>query len=258
MKFLGMGPLELVILILIIVIVAVVVSVLRKNGKIGAGAVPSTQARFCPKCGAELPGNATFCTKCGHQLPASAVQQAATPQKAPTNAFNPASIASRVCAVITLIAMFMPWLEIPGMQSLKNYASMFNIKISSDYAYPMYDMRDVTDVLDALSSSNAYTGIQMLFLGLWLVALVLVVIGLIRSFVGRKSTGSLLIGGIFAALVAILWFAAITFLDGEYARQLAQLIGNRVQFFVIPAAVWVTFVAGLASGILGAIGKNKA
>jgi len=230
----------------------------------------TTKARFCPKCGAGLPGNATFCTKCGHQLPANTVQQAASPRpestvqqaavsrKASTNAFNPASIASRVCAVITLIAMFMPWLEIPGMQSLKNYASMVNIRISSDYAYPMYNMRDVTNVLDTLSGSNAYTGIQMLFLGLWLVALVLVVIGLIRSFVGRKSTGSLLIGGIFAALVAILWFAAITFLDGEYARQLAQLIGNRVQFFVIPAAVWVTFVAGLASGILGAIGKNKA
>ncbi len=257
MKIGGFGLVEIIVLVVVIGAVVAAV-VLRRNGKAGIGAAPAAQTRFCPKCGAELPGAATFCAKCGNQLPASAVQQAAASQAVSSNPFNPVSIVGRVCAVITVVAMFMPWLEVPAMKSLGSYASMIGVNMSGDYAYPMYNMGDVTKTLDMISNSNAFTGIQMAFLAFWAIALVLVLVGLVRSFVGRKSSGSLLVGGIVAALVAILWFAAIMYLDGEFSRQVAQLIGSRVQFFAIPAAVWVTLVAGLASGILGAIGKNKA
>ena len=226
---------------------------------------------FCPKCGNQLPDEATFCNKCGNQLqskrpeaqataPASAKASVAIP-KAPSvsmGGFTPVGILARIAAVVAIVAMFMPWLEIPGMQSIAKNVAYLGINMSGDYAYPMYDMSEVTKTLDTLSSSSAYTAIQMAFFALWVVALVLLVIGLVRSFIGNKSTGALLPGGIVAAIVAIAWFGAISYLDADYARQLAQLIGNRVQFFVIPGAVWVTFVAGLASGILGVMGKQKA
>ena len=214
---------------------------------------------FCPNCGNQLPDGAAFCAKCGNQLRTNATPiNTASASVGKKSSFTPLGILARICAVVAGIAMFMPWLEIPGMQSLGQYASLVGIKVNSDFAYPMYDMSDVTKTLDTLSSSSAYTTIQMLFFALWIVALVLLVVGLVRSFTGNKSSGALVPGGIVAALVSILWFAAITFLDGEYARQLAQYIGNRAQFFVIPAAVWVTFATGLASAILGAVGKNKA
>lgn len=226
---------------------------------------------FCPKCGAQLPDTATFCGKCGNELPAKAVGQAkaakqpapvqaaraAKPPAARTGGFTPLGIVGRICSVIALIAMFMPWLDVPGMRTLGNYASYLGVKVSGDFTYPMYNMGDVTKTLDTLASSNSFTGIQMLFLVLWVVAIVLLVIGLIRSFAGNKSTGMLLAGGIVAALVAILWFAAVTYLDSEFARQLAQLIGARVTFFAIPNAVWVTFVMGLLGGILGFMGRAK-
>lgn len=229
---------------------------------------------FCPKCGTKLPETAVFCTKCGHSLPKranietagsgpaiaqvlSTAQESTTAQTSTFKSFNLIGIASRACAVIAIVGMLLPWLEVPGLQSLKGYASMVGINVSSSFSYHMFNMGEVTKTLDFLSNSNAFSAIQMGFLIFWGIALILLVIGLVHSAIGNKSTSSLLFGGFAAALVAFIWFAAVMYLDGEYSRQVAQLIGSKVQFFSVPPAVGVTFFAGLAAGILGMVGKKK-
>ena len=217
----------------------------------------ATKARFCTKCGTKLPVNAAFCTRCGNKLPASAVQYAAVPQKARSGRLNPASIASRVCAAVAIIAMFMPWLEFSGMGAIGDYSSMLGISIPSGGSYSMLGMGSAARELDSLTGSDAFSGIHLVCLALWTIALVLVIIGLIRSFVGRKPNKSMLVGGIVAALVAIVWAAAVMFVDGEISRQVVQFIGG-VHFFAVPAAVPMTAVMSIASGVLSVAGNKRA
>lgn len=164
-------------------------------------------------------------------------------------------IISRIAGVGALACMFLPWLEIPAMAQLAPYASYLHLNVSTQSAYPMYGMGDVTKVLDMLSSSSAYSSLQTCFFVLWAAALVLLVVGLVRSFTGKKSARALIPGAIMATLVALFWFASISFIDGEYARQMAQLVGYRMQFFAIPPAVIGTILTGLACTVFAIADK---
>ena len=187
---------------------------------------------------------------------ATATRSAVKTARSSAGSFTATGILSRVAGVGALACMFLPWLEIPAMRTLGQYASYLNIRVSAETSYPMYDMDNVTRTLDLLSSSNAYSGLQSIFFFFWIVALALLVIGLILSFTGKKSSRALIPGAIVLAIVAFLWFASISALDAEYARQLAQLIGNRVQFFVIPPAVGGAILTSVACTILAIADKR--
>ena len=175
----------------------------------------------------------------------------------PLVGFTPLGIVARVAAALTAILMFLPWLEVPALQTLGEYAALLGIDLPTDFAYSMPQMDSVSRVLDMLTSSNAYSSFQTAFFALWLVALLAIGAGMVLSFIGKRSSAVLVPGGALAALVAILWFAAITYLDGEYSRQLAQLVGFQLEFFSVTPAVWAAVVTGAATSILGVLGKQR-
>lgn len=142
------------------------------------------------------------------------------------------------------------------MRTLAEYASLLGIDLPDEYAYSMPQMGSVSRMLDMLTSSDAYGTFQTVFFGLWLVALLAIGAGLVVSLTGKRSSTALVFGGALAALVAIMWFAAITYLNGEYSRQLAQFIGFKVEFFAVTPAVWATIITGAATSLLGVLGKR--
>ena len=248
-------------------------------------------AKFCPKCGSQYEdaqGQATAFQQGSAPNPAQAFQQQPQPGGASGAApkkqlpFTPVSIIARVVAAIALVVMFLPWLEVPSLQYLAGVASSINIKVNDDFKYPMYETGEVAKALDQLyalgssSSSSKYTSgskysttkssskggpfglVNGVFFALWVIAILVTVAGLVFSFVGRRSTGVLIAAGILIALVALLWFAAISYLDGEFARQLARLLGSRPHIFVIPPAVPITIVLGILTAVLGGVGKSMA
>jgi len=209
---------------------------------------------FCPKCGVSLPENTSFCSKCGHKL----TNQVSKPVMARGTAervrsFTPMGLVARAASIATIIFMMMPWLEVPAMRTLGQFATNIGVRVSSNSSFPMYNMGDLTKLLDFLSRSNAFSAIQIGFFFLWLVALLLVIAGLIRSFVGGRATGLLAAGGFVAAIVAVTWFAAIMFFDSAQSAQFAQVIGGTSQLFVVPLAVWGTAIAGIASAVCSRI-----
>ena len=211
---------------------------------------------FCPKCGASQPESAMFCAKCGHQFTnrPPAVAKSATVKgrhdvAKKTGSFTPVGVIARVASAATAAFMLMPWVEVPALKSLGQLAGGFGISLPTDDSFPMYDMGGLTDVLDFITQSSAFGAIQKGFFAFWVLALLIIAIGLVRSFFGEKPMGMLAIGGIAAAFVAVVWFAAIMYLDGAQSAQFAQLIGGSAQMFVVPFAVWGTVIAGITSTV---------
>ena len=249
MRIMGLGIPE--IIILLVIIAAIVGYVMRRGGNAG---VSAPAKRFCPQCGNELAGTAAFCNRCGAQLPPVAVA-APTAATAPAS-FTPLGIGARVAAVVTVICMFLPWLGMPAIRTLGEYGSYFGLDTAGSYTYPMYDVSDIASALDFLSQSDVFTGIHALFMFGWLAALVLLGVALVMSLVGKRSTVMMLPAGAVAALVAIAWFSAVTYMDGEFSSQLAQFIGYHIEFFTVPPAVAVTAIAGIATAVLGIVARK--
>ena len=214
---------------------------------------------FCTNCGSRHPESAVYCNKCGHRLsnrPSAAARTANTVKRDERygrvrkgGSLTTTGVIARVAAALTVVFMLMPWLEVPAIKSLGQLAGNFGINLPSDDAFPMYDMGSVTGFLDLISRSNVFGAIQKGFLVLWAIALLLIVVGFVRSFFGEKLMGLLKAGGIAAVVVAVAWFAAITYFDGAQSAELAQLIGGSSQLFAVPFAVWGTAIAGLTSAV---------
>lgn len=246
---------------------------------------------YCNKCGNKMSDTARFCNKCGAERTSAVAQGAgmkpglggnhgagAKPNfnagpafdgrkanavaagsahgAAKAGSFTAMGILSRISAVCTIFLMFLPWLQVPIMRQLRSYLTSLTGVVSisnpeSGYLYSMYNVDEVANVLDRVYSSNGFSSIHTVFLVLWAVALVLLVIGLVRSFMGAKTSSALLPGGIVAAATALLWFAAISYLDGQLASQFSQisdfvqLIGYNLRFFELPFPVPATAAAGI-------------
>lgn len=240
-------------------------------------------AMFCNKCGSQLaarqqgspqaaprpaaprqaaPGASPFANQpeanpfaAPAPAPAAAASRSAAGDLA--GSMSGIGIGARVAAVVTVIFMLMPWLSVPFLRSAGSLLSNFGISTGTGPDYTMYGMGDVTQTLDSLSSSNAFGMVHTLFLVVWGVALLALVAGLIISFTSTsKSARPLTAGGILAGVVAILWFVAISAINGELASQMSSYFGAGTQVFEVPFAVIMTAICGLATGVLAIMDKQ--
>lgn len=211
------------------------------------------QAGFCPNCGNKLPAGASFCNKCGAQLgsrqtagQATAVQTAKSIGAASGSiaGFTPTGIAGRVAAVITAICMFLPWASVPALNTMSGYASQIGIGSGGGYDYSIPGLGDPVNTLTYMLGSNSLKTIHTLFMVVWVIALILLAVGLVLSLIGQRKS-SLLVGGcLVAAVVAIAWAVFVPILNSANNFELLSVAGGCISTIVFAALGFVLSLVG--------------
>lgn len=239
---------------------------------------------FCPKCGKQLSDGAQFCKYCGAKIespisarggaPSDPKRSGVAPQigSAPTRTthdshssllgISATGWAARVAAIVTVFTMLLPWLSFPGMRTLQNYATtLLGIVLPStpersSYAYSMYGLSDVTSTLNTLGRSSLST-LLSIFALIWLVALIIVIAGLVRSFVTKKSTGLLAGGALVAAFVALAWGLFVIWIDSCLQSALSNSFGFSTKVVEPTVMVGATVVLGVVAFVLCQASKKE-
>ena len=177
---------------------------------------------YCTSCGKPLAEGATFCGYCSAPVnkPSSeqfrvGAQQGSQTSPSAKQKMSTTGIAARVVSALVIVFMLMPWLSISTVRTMGQYASAYGLNGSSGQ-YSMLEMSNASDMLKAMWGSGPFESAQLIFFIVWIIALVLIAIGLVRSVVGDKRTGGIAGGGVACCLVAIIWCIAIPMLSKSY------------------------------------------
>ena len=144
------------------------------------------------------------------------------------------------------------------MRTLGEWGSYLGLPTDGDYAYTLYGVGELLGYLNSFSPSGDLQNLYMLIMGAWGLTLVALAVGMVLSFVGKKSTRMLMPGGIIAMVVAFGWFAAVTYINGEISDQMLQYIGFSIQFLEVTPAVFATAIAGIATTVLAILDRSAA
>ena len=186
--------------------------------------------------------------------------------------FGAMDIASLIGGVIVFVLMLLKWLSVPIMATASSYLSSAGIGSASSYTYTMYNMGDVTDTMDSFyqlgqafsstfSSSGVnspFTAVHIVFLIIWIVALILIVGGVLNMFLNRTHSRTLLlVGAAVATLLALTWCIAIAALNSAMASELSSYLGGySITVFKVTAAPILTIIFGILTAVCCAITKK--
>ena len=192
--------------------------------------------KYCAKCGKPLVSDAAYCGSCGAPIrrpvlsrdEGDNLQLRPVPPK-PIKEMSTIGIAARVVAGITIAFMLMPWLSIPIIREMGQYASAIGLTGSSGQ-YSMFEMGKASNMINVMWGSGPFESVQPVFFIAWIAALALIAIGLIRSMVGSKATSVLAGGGAACCLVAAIWFVAIPMLSKSYYGSLEVALACYISF----------------------------
>ena len=233
---------------------------------------------FCPNCGNQLPDNAAVCGRCGSEFKkaagrpsvASGVNPAVhfSPRPAVTaSRFSPAvgragagavaqvmpahmgagsfskpmstqTVGALLASAVSLICLFLPWLQNSEITGLRRYSSYVGINLSDTAA--VFDLEKVLS-FNIKADSSIYALITIV----WLAIVALLVVGVIFALRDKKPAVWTIVAG--AATVA--GAGAWCFFFTVYAA------GS--PFVALPPA-WVALFAGIAVVIFGILGRREA
>ena len=160
-------------------------------------------------------------------------------------------IVGRVASVVALVCMFLPWVGLSSsISSAYNDFTSFlsgsaGVSLGSMRDYAMFELGDAVRMLAYLNRS--FESLYALFLLLWGVALVLLIAGLVVSFLGKRKGGLLALGCFCAAAVAVLWAVLVMYVNTSNHMELLSVGGGCIG----------AIVAGLAGFVLTLAGRPK-
>ena len=220
---------------------------------------------YCSNCGLELFVDANYCESCG--TPAG--RSLHTRGKRRT-----LKIAGAIAAVLTIIAIVMPWINVPALDNMDKLASVIGItSFPTDYEFNILTIGDyineitsyagnltkVTSVFPALVPTAWAAFVAYLIVGcLRIIAIVWIIEGCVTMLFSRGINDvrlKLSLCGI--ALVSAVWIVLVLFFNSAMESQLmanyeATMTMIGVTFF--PA---LTLVLALASAVILFISNRK-
>ena len=245
--------------------------------------LPDT-ATFCSSCGNQLqqrvqsvqqPAPGAYGGAYGSAYGGAHTKTFTNPIASTSLGFTTLGIVGRVLILVALILLFMPIIAIPSMSMLSSYMgelsaysselarygiNMNDINMLMSGSYSALDLNTICQMaakMDPSSSSGYYSLMgYIIAAGLFLMAALLVV-GLLMSFLGTKSTKVARVGGIVVAGMAISeaigLLAANAYIQQEMARTYGSYgLGGMGTYFTVevPITVWLLFLCAIAGFIV--------
>lgn len=224
---------------------------------------------FCPKCGSSIPDTAQFCGSCGNPIqqrtantPAANVPASSTPSLGALNTVSVGGskisimqIATVVLTVLTMIFALLPWFT-PSktVTSIGSAASQLgswgsaltgkNINVPSfKDSYSAFDFLSLGQTLDYYNASAGGSSVFGAFFGFWLLAMILLIVGLVLFLKkGKAVKACLILGAVILFLDAICWFfMSMPLADGGYAT------GSAINALICAILCIITIVFAIIS-----------
>lgn len=179
--------------------------------------------------------------------------------------FTTTGIMSRLCAVISVVCMFMPWVSMLGVGSPQGIARTVGNGLSA--SYEMFNLGALGNALVSLYGKDAFGAVKSAFFVAWIFVLVLVIFSLVWSLVGKKSVKLLAIAGIAVVLLAVFWAVAVFSVNGAYTlvesgidtsqtHAVTEGVSSLGSALSTPIAVYLTIAAGFLTFVFG-VTKGK-
>lgn len=256
------------------------------------GANVQQGATFCPKCGTVVTSFATPVATPVAATPSPKPQHAAyQPQAQPDyGAYQPAQYAgtsyqqaqpaynatpqpsfslpsfkgigvpgiiSRVAAVMAIVFLFLPWLNIPALQYASGYIGALGIKVKADWSIP--DIKGLLDTFestirpymnymssDDLAEWNSISTPVNLVYFVWLAVVIALVAGIVVSLLKKRNVGLLVAAGFAATLLGIASIVFVAYANSELVTGMGEAIAS------LGAPVDTTGSTALVTSSLGA------
>ena len=206
---------------------------------------------FCPSCGKKNRVESRYCIHCGNPIPTRqqnlAPRPAPKPQPPASSSDNVAKALTAICAAIAAILMFMPWIEIPILDTV---GFLVSEDIQSKYTVPgaVFAINDIVSFMNNYSSSAEINKIVpgTIFAGIiWLVALGCLVVGVIRSLKKEKPTECFVTSAILCAALALILIGVANLVNSSLSSQSFNVSAIKTNLMPWAAAVFATLAAAM-------------
>ena len=213
--------------------------------------------------GASQQANAKTKTVAATAAPAAAPSPQAT--QAPVPPVEPGAkarelarktgLAARLCAIVVLVLLLLPWVHGSITQTLSDAAAGIGLSLTTgSYYYSLFNFGEAANALESLVNSKIFSFAGPLFGAFGAVAFVLLLVGLVRSWVGKRKSGVLILGLIVAALVALPWWIMVH-MTGALLRTALTITGFGVGGISITAAPALVLLLSIVALVLLAVSK---
>lgn len=206
---------------------------------------------FCPNCGKKNRIESRYCIHCGNPIPTRhqsiAPRPAPKPQPPVSSSGTVVNAITAICAVVAAILMFMPWIEIPIIDTV---GFLISADIQSKYTVPgaVLAINDIVGFMNNYSSSAEISKIipGTIFAGIiWLVALGCLVVGVIRSLKKGKSTECFVTSAILCAALALILICVANLVNDSLSSQSFNVCAIKTNFMPWVAAVFAALAAAM-------------
>ncbi len=160
--------------------------------------------------------------------------------------------AARAAAALAAMFMLMPWVKVEGVgkvnEALGGFGSLLGTSTPSmQEEFTALDVTKLLDWVHSMVGSSDIQGLMIALTGAWVLALGLLVAGLVASFVGKRTTALLAMGGVAVAAAALVWAAALALANASLGM---KLLG------ITPWAA-MTVLAGLAAVVCALLAHTR-
>lgn len=166
-------------------------------------------------------------------------------------------IISRVAAVMAIVFLFLPWLNIPALQYASGYIGALGIKVKADWSIP-----DIKGLLDTFESTirpymnymsnedlaewhSISTPVNLVYF-VWLAVVIALVVGIVVSLLKKRNVGPLVAAGFAATLLGIASIVFVAYANSELVTGMGEAIAS------LGAPVDTTGSTALVTSSLGA------
>lgn len=213
---------------------------------------------FCRKCGVELPDGASFCGRCGAEQRKIGIKPSVGPSPKKLEGIE---IAARVLAGIGLLSMFLPWLSVPIMRTLGQYASAFGVSsLGGDYTYSIPSLFPALNDLSRVLTKDQYSGIMVVYIFFataWAIVFITIIVGLVKSLSEDREANILFGSGIALASLGICWALVLIFMNMYIGNATSSYANLRVSVFEVPGTLYLSVICGVVTAILARMEMNK-
>lgn len=162
----------------------------------------------------------------------------------------PSAVPATVTAVLTIVFMFLPWVNIP-LANMANTAMAFTgngLNISPDYT--ILSLNDLINTLLAITpnSADAEREIAPLraYIFFWGASIVVLIAGVVVNFMGKKWL--IIVGSVLTAIAGIVWCGIIMSAQNEIGQG-----ANGMQILALPPWPYAAILASVGTIILAAV-----
>ena len=140
--------------------------------------------------------------------------------------------------------MFLPWATVPAMGAINGFMNRLGMGSGAGSDYNIPALGEPVDNLTHLVGSNSLKVIHTLFLVVWIAVLVLLVAGLISSFIGKRKSALLTLGCVAIVITGLAWACTVAMINASNNYEILTVAGGCVGAIVVGAVTAVLLIAG--------------